>query len=150
MSRILGLDVGSVRIGVALSDPLGFTAQPLEVIHRRQTDPFQHILHLVEAHEVRTVVVGYPLRLAGDTGPAVEAVERFIVSLTGQEGWPHEVTLEKWDERLTTAAAERALIAADMRREKRRNTVDKVAAALILQSYLDARSGPCGGSSVPD
>ena len=81
MIRILGLDVGSVRVGVALSDPLGVTAQPLEVIDRRRQDPWVRIGELVAEHGVERVVVGYPVRLEGDEGPAVAAVNAFVEKL---------------------------------------------------------------------
>lgn len=136
MIRILGLDVGSVRVGVALSDPLGMTAQPLEVINRREQDPWDRIAALVEEHDVERVVVGQPLRLEGDEGPAVAAVNEFIAKLTERI----EVPIETWDERLTTAQAERMMIEGGVRRKKRRQSIDRVAAALILQSYLDART----------
>jgi putative Holliday junction resolvase len=136
--RILGLDVGSVRVGVALSDPLGVTAQPLEVILRRERDPWQRVAELVIEHDVERIVVGRPLRLEGDEGPAVAAVDEFISRLESVVTIP----IETWDERLTTAQAERAMIAGGVRRAKRRQSIDRVAAALILQSYLDARVGP--------
>jgi len=136
MIRILGLDVGSVRVGVALSDPLGMTAQPLEVIQRRKVDAFARIAELVAEHEVQRVVVGNPLRLDGDVGPAAEAIGAFIEALRERL----EVPVEAWDERLSTAQAERAMIGGGVRREDRRQSIDKVAAALILQSYLDAQA----------
>ncbi len=135
MTRILGIDVGTVRIGVALSDPLGLTAQPHEVILRKKVDPFARIAALVAEHEVERVVVGYPLQLDGEVGPAARSVDAFIAEL---EKGVH-VPVERWDERLTTAAAERSMIEGGARRERRRESIDKVAAALLLQSYLDAR-----------
>ena len=140
MIRILGLDIGSVRIGVALSDPLGMTAQPLEVIDRKRTDPHRRIADLVAEHEVTRVVVGRPLRLDGREGPAVAAVDKFVEALAQHVSIP----IETWDERLTTAQAERAMIAGGARRDKRKGSIDKIAAALILQSYLDANSGGSG------
>lgn len=133
MKRILALDVGTVRIGVALSDPLGLTGQPLEVIQRKQCNPIARISELVETHEVTRVVVGHPLDLEGRTGPMAEAVESFVRDLKATISAPTEL----WDERLSTAGAERAMIAGGVRRKKRRQNIDKVAAALILQSYLD-------------
>jgi putative Holliday junction resolvase len=136
--RILGVDVGSVRVGLALSDPLGITAQPLEVINRRKQDPWQRIAELVEEHTVERVVVGLPLRLEGEEGPAVVAVREFIDKLSARI----EVPIDTWDERLSTAQAERAMIEGGVRRNKRRQSIDRIAAALILQSYLDARTEP--------
>lgn len=133
--RILGIDVGSVRIGVALSDPLGLTAQPLAVLDRRREDPLARIVELVREHEVVRIVVGWPLTLDGSEGLATRAVGAFVDELAARL----EVPIERWDERLTTAAAERSLIEAGVRRVKRRGSIDKVAAALILQSYLDAK-----------
>ena len=127
--------MGSVRIGVALSDPTGSFAQPFEVVHRHKTDPFTRIAELVDAYEVASIVVGRPLQLNGRAGLAVDAVETFVASLRKQV----QVPLVWWDERLTTAAAERAMIEGGVRRQDRRQSIDKVAAALILQGYLDAR-----------
>jgi len=141
--RILGLDVGSVRIGVALSDPLGITAQPLEVIDRKRSDPFRRIVALVEEKEVQRIVVGRPTRLDGADGPAVVAMHAFVESLRGQVSVP----VDLWDERLSTAQAERAMILGGARREQRRRSIDKVAAALILQSYLDAKGWQVGAST---
>lgn len=136
MIRILGLDIGSVRVGVALSDPLGLTAQPLEVIDRRKVNAVQRIADLVREHEVSTIVIGQPLRLDGSAGPAVEAVTAFARELSAAVSVP----IEPWDERMTTAQAERELIGAGVRREKRRQQIDRIAAAIILQSFLDARA----------
>jgi len=133
--RILGIDVGSVRVGVALSDPLGFTAQPLEVIDRRKADVFARLQAMVAEYEVTQIVVGYPLQLNGEAGQAVAAINEFIGTLEKKITIP----IARWDERLSTAAAERSMIEAGARRERRRQNIDKVAAALILQSYLDAQ-----------
>lgn len=135
MIRILGIDVGTVRVGVALSDPLGMTAQPLEVIERRKHDPFTRIARLVVEYEVQTIVVGYPLQLDGEMGLAAKAVDAFIAELATKTAAP----IERWDERFTTAIAERAMIEGGARRDRRKQSIDKVAAALMLQSYLDAR-----------
>jgi putative holliday junction resolvase len=132
--RVLGLDVGSVRVGVALSDPLGLTAQPLEVIDRKKSDPFARIAALVDEHGVQTIVVGKPLTLSGAEGQAVHDVDAFVKRLQRSVTVP----VEGWDERLSTAQAQRVMIAGGARREKRKQAIDKVAAALILQSYLDA------------
>ena len=136
MTRILGVDVGSVRVGVALSDPLGITGQPLCVIERKRQDVFARLAELVQEHEVEQVVVGYPVRLDGTIGPAAEAVDAFIAELEKRVS----VKVTRFDERLSTAAAERSMIEAGARRVTRRANIDKVAAALILQSYLDSRS----------
>lgn len=130
--RVMALDVGTVRIGVALSCPLGRIAMPLCTLLRAQR-PFARIDELCREHEVTTLVVGRPLRLSGEVGPAVRAIEGFVHKL--------ESTLDRqvvWvDERMTTAAAQRDMIALGARRQTRRENIDKVAASLILQAYLD-------------
>jgi len=133
--RILGLDVGTVRIGVALSDPLGMTAQPLEVIDRKRTDPVHHIRALCATHEVQEIVVGKPLTLEGKESFAVQSVEGFLKELRAAVSIP----VTSWDERLSTAQAERSMIEGGARRKTRRENIDKIAAAIILQSFLDAR-----------
>lgn len=135
MGRILAVDVGTVRVGIAMSDPSGTIAQPFEVIDRRKVDPARRVAALVAEQEVERVVVGRPLTLKGDAGPAVKEVERFVTRLAKIVAVP----IDYWDERMSTAQAQRDMIDAGVRREKRRDNVDKVAAALILQSYLDAR-----------
>lgn len=135
-SRILALDYGTKRIGVALSDELRWTAQPLETFERRTLDrDVTHIASLVNTHEVGQVVLGFPLQLDGREGPAVQAMREFAVRL--EQGL--SVPLVLWDERLTTKAAEDMLIAADVSRKKRKGAVDRVAAAILLQSYLASR-----------
>ncbi len=142
-TRILALDYGSKRMGVALSDELGWTAQPLETFERRTLErDIAHIQDLVTMHEVREVLIGLPLRLDGGEGPAVQAVQRFI----GRLGETLSVPIVTWDERMTTRAAEDLLIAADMSRKKRKGVVDRVAAAILLQGYLESQaSSPSSG-----
>jgi putative Holliday junction resolvase len=133
-TRIMALDHGTKRIGVAVSDELRWIAQPLETFERRGLDAdIAHIQYLVRAHEVSTVVMGVPLRLDGEVGPAAQAVNRFIERLTQVL----DVPVVTWDERMTTKSAEQLLIAADVSRKKRKGAVDRVAAALLLQSYLE-------------
>ncbi len=134
--RILGLDLGDKRIGVALSDPLGWTAQGLAVIAGAggTRSDLRRIKELAAKHEVEKVVVGLPLNMDGSAGPRAEKARLFAERLAGALGMP--VVL--WDERLTTAQAERLLIEADMKRAGRRKVIDKMAAVLILQNYLDA------------
>ncbi len=134
MSRILALDVGERRIGVAVSDPTGIVAQPLLVIERRGWAPdLARIRELVRTHQVRRIVVGYPYTLRKTRGLQTEQVDRFMTRLR------QAVTVDvlPYDERLTTAQAERALLAGDVRRARRRAVRDAVAAALLLQNYLD-------------
>ncbi len=138
-SRILALDYGTKRVGVALSDELGWTAQPLETFERRTLDrDVAHIASLVAAHEVGRVVLGLPLQLDGREGPAIQAMREFATRL--EQGLP--VPLVLWDERMTTKAAEDLLIAADVSRKKRKGAVDRVAAAILLQSYLASLEPP--------
>jgi putative holliday junction resolvase len=131
--RVLALDYGTVRIGVALSDEMGWTAQPLETLKRRTLDrDIAHIASLVGKHEVKQVLLGFPIQLDGREGPAIRAMREFQSRL--EQGVPVPVIL--WDERLTTKAAEDLLIAADVSRRKRKGVVDRIAASILLQSYL--------------
>lgn len=146
-TRVLALDPGSKRIGIALSDELGWTAQPLETYERRTLEAdVAHIRDLVSRHEVCEVVLGWPLRTTGQAGPEAQEVERFHQTLL--DHLPVPVVL--MDERLTSQAAERVLLAANVSRKKRKGAVDRVAAALLLESYLATRAsnpdrrGACG------
>lgn len=131
--RVLALDYGTKRIGVALSDELGWTAQPLETLNRRSLDrDIAHIASLVGTHEVRQILLGFPIQLDGREGPAIQAMREFQIRL--EQGVPVPVIL--WDERLTTKSAEDLLIAADVSRKKRKGVVDRIAASILLQSYL--------------
>ncbi|MSQ77750.1 MAG: Holliday junction resolvase RuvX [Nitrospiraceae bacterium] len=133
-TRILALDPGTKRIGVALSDELGWTAQPLETFERKSLGvDIAHINELVRRHEVREIVVGMPIQLNGRMGPAAQSVQQFMEALQAAVGVP----VVAWDERLTTKAAEQMLIEADVSRKKRKGAVDRVAAALLLKSYLE-------------
>lgn len=135
--RILGIDLGEVRVGLALSDEMGWTAQPFEVI-KRQNDAqvLDEIARIVTEQEVGELVVGMPFNMNGSEGPRALLARTFIEELTERLHLPvHPV-----DERLSTVFAERALLEADMRRDKRKRVIDKVAAAVILQGYLDSRS----------
>ena len=146
-SRILALDHGTKRIGVALSDELGWTARPLETYERRTLDlDLAHIVDLVKTHEVGQVVLGLPLRLNGDEGLAVQAVHQFLERLA--EALP--VPVVTWDERLTTKDAESLLISADVGWKKRKGLVDQIAAAILLQSYLEAQSPPSVQGLLPE
>lgn len=134
--RILALDYGTKRIGVALSDELGWTAQPLETFERKTLDrDIAHIAALVGSHGVERVVLGLPLQLDGREGPAVLAMREF----TGKLEAGLSVPVVLWDERMTTKAAEELLIAADVSRKKRKGVVDRIAAAILLRSYLEAQ-----------
>lgn len=134
--RILGLDYGDRRIGVAISDAFGWTAQGLETIERRQEgDDVRRIEQLVREHEVEEIVVGLPKNMNGTIGPRGEICSAFAEILRQALSLP----VHLWDERLTTVAANRALLEADVSRRKRKMAVDKMAAVLLLQNYLDAR-----------
>ena len=132
--RIMALDVGTKRIGVALSDPLKITAQGLETFQRTTlAKDIAGLWQLIDDHEVSQLVVGLPKNMNGSLGFKAEEVQQFIADLTAER--PIEVI---WvDERLTTVSAERALLEADVSRAKRKKVVDKMAAVIILQSYLD-------------
>ena len=130
--RVLALDVGDVRIGVAVSDPTGTIAQPLEVYRRVGYGPdSRYVLEMCEKYGTTRVLLGLPLNMDGTKGTQAEKALAFGRVLT-EKGL--EVMYQ--DERLTTVTAERALISGDMRREERRQTVDKVAAAIILEQWL--------------
>ena len=133
--RILALDHGTVRIGVALSDELKMIAQPLEFI---PTEPFAAFLvrlkELIREREVELLVIGMPRNMDGSYGEAAARVREFVTAL--REAVP--LPLRLWDERLTTAQAQRFLREGNVRREDRRDKVDKTAAALLLQNYLDS------------
>jgi len=132
----MGLDVGSRRIGVAISDELGIAAQPLCVVLTGPGDPVEEILRLCAEREAAEVVVGLPLSLGGqDRGTSSRRARAFGERLARESGLP----VVYRDERFSTAEAERVLLEADVRRKDRKAVVDKVAAALILQGHLDVR-----------
>jgi len=136
LGRVLGLDVGSKRIGVAISDPLGITAQGLETIHRQNKRlDFIQLESVIRDHEVTAIVVGYPLRMSGAEGIQAEKMRRFAEEL--RERFPLPVHL--WDERLSSAQANRLLRETEMSIARRGQVVDQMAAVLILQSWMDAR-----------
>jgi putative Holliday junction resolvase len=133
--RILALDPGTKRIGVAVSDEMGWIAQPLETFERRSiAADLAHIQQLVHQHEVDRVIMGMPFRLDGSVGPAAAQVEQFKAMLEGALTVP----IISWDERLTSKSAEAMLIEANVSRKKRKGAVDRVAAAILLQSYLES------------
>jgi putative holliday junction resolvase len=134
--RILGLDIGERRIGVAVSDELMLTAQGLCVIDSRgAAKDIEQIVLLARQRDITHVVIGLPRNMNGSLGPMAEKINLF-----GEQLKMHcpEVLIEYWDERLTTSAAQRTLMEADLSRRRRRQVVDKVAAVLILQGYMDA------------
>jgi putative Holliday junction resolvase len=135
--RILALDVGEKRIGLAVSDPLGITAQGLEVLIRKnpQTDQAR-LLEVAREYQVQEILVGLPRHMDGREGKQAPAIMELARTLGDALGVP----VTTWDERLTTVEAERVLIQADLSRRRRRQVVDQVAAVLILQSYLEYRN----------
>ena len=133
--KVLGLDIGEKRIGIAVSDALGYTAQGLTVLQRNgEDDDIGAIQELIDASQVSEVVVGLPKNMDGSLGEGAQKVMSFVSKLEELLSIP--VVL--WDERLTTAEATRVLLQADVSRKKRRAVVDKIAAVLILQGYLDS------------
>jgi len=135
--RVLGLDVGTRRLGVAVSDPTGTVASPLATVPRRApAEDARALAALAAEQEATTVVVGLPVTLAGREGPAARAVRAYLAELAPLLP---ELALELADERLSTVAAERALVGGGVRRRARREVVDQVAASVFLQTWLDAR-----------
>ena len=135
--RIMGLDVGSKTVGIAISDPLGFTAQGLEIIQideEKEQFGFERLTELVEQYKVDKFVLGLPKNMNNTSGPRVEASKAYGEKIAQL----FQIPVEYQDERLTTVAAERMLIEqADVSRSKRKKVIDKLAAQLILQNYLD-------------
>ncbi|WP_313073104.1 Holliday junction resolvase RuvX [Lacrimispora sp.] len=136
--RIMGLDFGSKTVGVAVSDLLGITAQGVETITREDENKLRktcaRIEELIREFEIETIVLGYPKNMNNTIGDRALKTEEFMEMLKRRTGLP--VIL--WDERLTTLASERILIESGVRRENRKAVIDKVAAGLILQGYLDS------------
>jgi len=142
---VLGLDVGSKRIGVAVSDPLGITAQGLETIqrHNKRLD-FAQLERVIRQYEVVEIVVGFPLRMSGAEGIQAEKMQRFAQELRQR----FQLPVHLWDERLTSAQANRLLRETEMSIKRRGEVVDQMAAVLILQSWMEARGG-CSCSDPP-
>ena len=133
----MGLDFGEKTIGVALSDLMGWTAQGLKVIRRKEVDEFKELDAIIKEYEVSTIVLGLPKNMNNTLGPRAEKTQEFAEIL--KERYP-EINLVLEDERLTTAQVQRQLISADVSRKKRKQVVDKMAASLILQTYLDRKA----------
>ena len=135
--RILGLDFGSKTIGVAVCDPFGWTAQGLEIIRREEENNLKksiaRISELCREYAVESIVLGLPKNMNNTVGDRAEKSEELKAALERRTGLP----VELWDERLTTVAAERVLMESGVRREHRKESVDQIAAAMILQGYLD-------------
>jgi putative holliday junction resolvase len=135
--KTLGLDVGTKTIGVAVSDALGWTAQGITTIRRStQEEDFIKLDEIIKEHEVSSIVVGLPKNMNGTIGPSGEFCRVFAEDIKEHTGLP----IIMWDERLSTMAAEKMLVGADVSRKKRKKVIDKMAAVMILQGYLDSRS----------
>ena len=145
MAKVLGVDFGERRTGVAISDDSCVIAFPRETLECPRIDQAAAAVARIAAEEkVAAIIVGYPLNMNGSKGPRTERTEEFLAELAKRT----KIPLKKWDERLSTKIAEAVLIEAGTRREKRRGVVDKLAAQIILQSYLDAsiETCPSGGA----
>ncbi|MCZ6690443.1 MAG: Holliday junction resolvase RuvX [Planctomycetota bacterium] len=135
--RVLGVDLGGKRIGLAISDSLRYTAQVLDVIQNKsEPDVLRQIGKAVEEHQVVLVVVGLPIKMDGSQGPEAKAAIRFAMRLRDSLG----ISVETWDERLSSVQADRFLAEAEVRGKKRKRLQDQLAAQIILQSFLDASS----------
>ena len=137
--RIMGLDFGSKTVGVAISDPLLITAQGIEIIRRKEENKLRQTLarieELIEEYHVEEIVLGLPKNMNDTSGPRVAVTLEIKDKLERRTGLP----VHTWDERLTTVAADKTMMEAGIRRENRREYVDKIAAVLILQGFLDCR-----------
>lgn len=135
--RILGLDVGERTIGIAISDPLGYTAQGLTTIRRKNLKiDIAELKRICDEYSVESILMGFPKNMNGTIGPSGEKVIE-LSKILEQE---LHLTVKLWDERLTTVAAHKAMLEADLSRAKRKKIVDKIAAMYILQGYLDSIS----------
>lgn len=134
-TRVLGVDVGSVRIGLAVSDETCTLASPVTTLPNESRSLWRRIEREMEDRQVERVVIGLPRRLDGSEGEAAEHARKFAADLARRTSVP----IELWDERFTTTIAERTLIESGVRRKRRREVIDSVAAAVLLQSWIDAR-----------
>jgi putative Holliday junction resolvase len=133
--RVMALDVGKVRVGVALTDPLGYTAQPLLTLWRKSRgEDLRNLLRLVRRYDVVEIVVGNPLHMSGDISPWAVKVQEFAEELRRRSGLP----VQLWDERLSSIVAHEILDEAGLDRRDRRNVIDQVAAAVILRGWMEA------------
>jgi len=139
--RVLALDVGDKRIGMAVSDPMGITAQPVGTLDRSKTAaPIDEIVETARSYEAGAIVVGLPKRLNGTSSPQTEKVEVFLEELRKQT----DIPILTWDERFTTRSAEASLIESNVRRKNRKKMIDCVAAQIMLQHYLDCNRPQSG------
>jgi len=134
--RVMALDVGKVRVGVALSDPLGYTAQPLLTLWRKSRgEDLRSLLRLIRKYEVVEILVGNPLHMSGDVSPWAAKVQEFAEELHQRSGLP----VKLWDERLSSVAAHEILDEAGHDRRNRKHVIDQVAAVVILRGWMEAR-----------
>lgn len=131
--RILGIDWGESKVGMAISDPLGITAQPLPYIMNDRS-MFVQLKAIIEKFGIEIILLGYPRQMSGKEGIAASKVRSFGENIKKETDLP----LKMWDERLTTKMAEKSLINAGMSREKRKELVDSISASMMLQSYMDS------------
>ena len=137
--RVIGLDVGSKRIGIAISDPFGWTAQPVMTLHRTElSDDLAKINELIIKENAKSLVLGLPKNMDGSVGFQGEEVRTFSEELKAVID--PKIAISFWDERLSSVAAERILIEGNVSRKKRKGVIDKMAADVILQTYLDSVS----------
>lgn len=138
--RILGLDFGMKTIGVAVSDPFGWTAQGIEIVRRKEENNLKNSIERIKAicqeYQVEYIVLGYPKNMNNTLGERVEKTLQFKKRLEKEL----KLKVELWDERLSTVGAERSLLEADLSRAKRKQVIDKMAAVFILQGYLDSKA----------
>ncbi|MGI6712954.1 MAG: Holliday junction resolvase RuvX [Bacillota bacterium] len=134
--RIMGLDIGERTIGVAVSDPMGWTAQGITTIKRKGSldEDLRELKKIIEKYNVDQIVAGLPKNMNGTLGPSAEMVQRLVTAIEQSI----DITVIKWDERLSTVAAERMLLEGNVSRGKRKQVIDKMAAVIILQGYLDS------------
>ena len=143
--RVLGLDVGARRIGVAVTDPLGITAQGLDTLERKNKRyDFEYLKRVIRAYDVQEIVVGLPLRMSGAEGIQSEKMRLFAEELRKKSGLP----VHLWDERLTSAEANRFLRETELSIEKRGKAVDRMAAVLILQGWMEHRARAVPGDAT--
>jgi putative Holliday junction resolvase len=136
IGRVMALDVGKVRVGVALSDPLGYTAQPLLTLWRKSRgEDLRSLLRLIRRHEVAEIVVGNPLHMSGDVSPWAAKVQELAEELHVRSGLP----VHLWDERLSSVAAHEILDEAGHDRQDRKHLIDQVAAVVILRGWMEAK-----------
>jgi putative Holliday junction resolvase len=141
----MALDVGKVRVGVALSDPLGYTAQPLLTLWRKSRgEDMRNLLRLIRKHEVTELVVGNPLHMSGDISPWATKVYEFAEELRIRSGLP----MQLWDERLSSVAAHEILNEAGHDRRDRKDVIDQVAAVVILRGWMEAKAETAARNSL--